>query len=255
LILLRARHPIKAIAIGSLIITMVFPRPLTVAEGPAHLLIDPEEALKRAAANEEKARQAEQQYFYRQHILVQTFSEFGNVTRRLHRLSEFSYDDLGNRVEKILEYPSSSLAVFLGVLQPNFKSLLGVDPFFLTQDSLARHVTKFVERQKVDDLNTLIFQLEPRDAKKPSPENRPFQGRVWIDEQDLMMVKCEGKAFATKDEKERFLKFEYYRENVERGLWLPSFAHAKDMLDMGRFELPIQMDIKYTQYKLIKPRR
>ena len=65
-------------AIAFLTFTMVSPARLTVAEGAVDFLLDPEEALKRAAANEEKARQAEQQYSYRQHILV-TLSEFGNV--------------------------------------------------------------------------------------------------------------------------------------------------------------------------------
>jgi hypothetical protein len=69
------------------------------------------------------------------------------------------------------------------------------------------------------------------------------------------MVKCEGRAVTTKDERERFPKFEYYRENVEGNLWLPSVVIAKDVLDLQRYDLPIKVEIKYTGYKRLKSRR
>jgi hypothetical protein len=216
--------------------------------------IDPLEALKRAAVNEEKAKAAEGAFSYKQDILVQTFGQAGSVTAQLHRVSEFGYDDLGNRVERIISYPSSRLAVVLGVMQPNFKNLLGIDPFFLDTTGLERQAAKFVSREKLDELNTLVFELEPRDAKTIAKDNRPFKGKIWIDEQDLTMVKFAGVAVTTKDENARFPKFECYRENVEGSLWLPSVVLANDVLDMKRYDFPIKIDIQYTGYKRIKAR-
>lgn len=224
------------------------------AARPASL--DPAEALRQAAVNEEKAKALELDYSYQKAILVQTFGEAGTVRSQLRRVSEIGgYDDLGNRIEKVLSAPPSPLSGLFGTQQPDFKTLLGVDPFFLTTDGLARHSVKFVAREKIDDLETLAFELEPKDPKKFAKENRPFKGKIWIDERDLQMVKCEGRVVTAKDDRESFPKFEYYRENVEGSLWLPSVVMAKDVLDLQRYDLPIKIEIKYTNYKRIKPRR
>lgn len=218
-------------------------------------VLDPTEVIKRAAANEEKARTLEPEFSYRKDILIQTFGEAGSLSGRLRRVSEMAYDDLGNRVERILSYPPSPLTSLLGTQQPDFKTLLGVDPFFLTSELLARHAVTFVARQKLDDLETLAFELAPKDLKNVSKDTHPFKGKIWIDERDLQMVKCEGRAVTTKDDRERFPKFEYYRENVEGDLWLPSVVIANDVLDLQRYDLPIKIEIKYTSYKRLRSRR
>lgn len=218
----------------------------------------PDEVIKRAAANEQKLKAAEKEFSYRQEILVQTFGEANTVSRQLHRVSEWTYDNLGNRTERIIEYPTSPLTAALGILQPDFKSLLGVDMFFLAPDSLAGYSIRFVSRQKLDDLNTYLFDIEPADQKKaPKREkgDHPFKGKVWIDDQDFQIVRVEGRAVTAKDEVARFPKFECYRENVESGVWLPSLVYARDVLDLKRVDLPIKIEIKYSGYKRVKPRR
>jgi len=218
----------------------------------------PEEAIGRAAANESKLKAAERDFFYRQEILVQTFGEANSVSMQLHRVSEMTYDGAGNRTEKIISYPPSPLSVPLGVLQPDFKSLLGVDQFFLSAEPLASYSIKFASRQKIDELNTYVFDLEPLEQKntpKREKGDHLFKGKVWIDDQDFQIVKLEGKAVTAKDESHRFPKFECYRENVESGVWLPTLVYARDVLDLKRVDLPIKIEIKYTGYKRIKPRK
>jgi len=219
--------------------------------------VSPEEVIKRAAANEMMLKAAERDFYYRQDILVQTFGEANSVRAQLHRVSEMTYDSSGNRTERIIEYPPSSLAAMIGVLQPDFKSLLGVDQYFLISDVISSYSIKFSGRRKVDDLNTYVFDVEPADARrfpKRDKNDHPFKGTVWIDEQDFQIVKFEGRAVIAKDENARYPKFECYRENVERGIWLPSLAYARDVLDLKRVDLPIKVEIKYTRYKRIKPR-
>lgn len=216
--------------------------------------IDPIECLKRAAANEEKAKAAEARFSYHLEILVQTLGEAGSVSAELRRVSEMTYDDLGNRVERITSFPPSRLNLSLGLLQPDFKGLLGVDAFFLVPSALDKHSIRFLERQKLDELNTMVFEVSPAGETNRSKDYKPFKGKIWIDEQDMQMVKCEGRAVVAKDSREAFPKFEYYRENVERGLWLPSVALAKDVLDLKHYEVPIRIHIQYTSYKRYKAR-
>ena len=58
-----------------------------------------------------------------------------------------------------------------------------------------------------------------------------------------------------KDDKERFPKFEYYRENVDGHLWMPSFVYGRDLLEFPRYDIPILVEIKYSEYKKASPRR
>src|SRR6185503_20067614 len=128
--------------------------------------VSPEEVIKRAAANEMMLKAAERDFYYRQDILVQTFGEANSVRAQLHRVSEMTYDSSGNRTERIIEYPPSSLAAMIGVLQPDFKSLLGVDQYFLISDVISSYSIKFSGRRKVDDLNTYVLDVEPADARR-----------------------------------------------------------------------------------------
>lgn len=218
--------------------------------------VSPEEALRRAAANEEKLKTTELEFSYRQDILVQTFGEAHSVAAQLHRLSEITYDDRGNRTEKILEYPPSPLTKALDLAKPDFKSLVGIDPFFLTSQTLPRYSAKFIERQKLDELNTYAFAIEPavqRGGFKWPKGEHPFKGTIWIDDQDLQIVKVQGVAVITKEEDARFPKFEFYREIVDDKYWLPSFLYADDVLAFRRFDLPIKVQIRYSQYKRVRP--
>jgi hypothetical protein len=35
-------------------------------------------------------------------------------------------------------------------------------------------------------------------------------------------------------------------------LWLPSYVLAEDVLEFKRFDLPIKIEMKYSDYKLIR---
>lgn len=230
---------------------------------PAQTAPSPDQVLQQLAANEEKLRTVELNYSYRQDVLVQTVGEAKSITNQLHRVSDITYNDLGNRIEKIIEFPPSALTTALGVAKPDFKSLLGVDPFFLTTEKLPMYATSFVGKEKLDELNTYVFDVEPKEdpgkkkMKRVEGEviSRPFKGRIWIDDRDLLIVKAEGRAVLAKEDKERFPKFEYYREFVGDGQWLPSFVFANDVLDFKRFDLPIKIQIKYTDYKKVQRKK
>ncbi|HLG14508.1 MAG TPA: hypothetical protein VJH03_08410 [Blastocatellia bacterium] len=218
----------------------------------------PEEALQRAISNEAKLKTVELDYSYRQDILVQTFGEARSLTAQLHRVSEFTYDDLGDRVERILDYPPSPLTTALDLPKPDFKSLIGIEPFFLTPETQTRYTVRFLERQKLDELATYAFAVEPvelRGASKWPRGEHPFKGRIWIDDQDFQIVKAEGIAVLAKDERARFPKFEFYREIVDDKYWLPSFLYADDVLNFRRFDLPIKVKITYSAYKRVRPGR
>jgi hypothetical protein len=244
---------------ASLALALAFLCGLAGVHAHAQSKLSPEDALKRAVANEDKLKAAEADYTYRQEILVQTFGEANSISAQLRRVSDITYDDLGNRVEKIIEYPPSPLTMALGVMKPDFKSLVGVDPFFLRTETMPKYSVKFVGQEKIDEINTYVFDVESVDqrpaSKRKEKDEWPFKGKVWIDDEEYQIVKVEGKALTTKDDRQRFPKFEYYREYIDGKYWLPSLLYASDTLEFKRFDVPVKMEIKYSDYKKAQPRR
>lgn len=218
--------------------------------------ISPDEVIRRAAENEAKSLEALAHYSYKQAMLVQVFGEAGSVRSQLRRVSLMTYDDLGNRVERIIEYPPSPLIKLLGVMQPDFKALTGIDPFFLTPSRLKLYRATLKGTEVIDELTTYLFEVESIDqrprARRKNKDDWPFKGRVWVDQQDLAVVKVEGRAITHADDAQRFPGFEYYREYIDDRYWFPSYLYGEEVLDFKRYDLPIKVEIRYTEYKRVR---
>ena len=55
-------------------------------------------------------------------------------------------------------------------------------PLVLTTEDLAGYDVKYVGRQRVDELDTYVFDAKPLHADL---KHRFFEGRVWVDQKDL----------------------------------------------------------------------
>jgi hypothetical protein len=87
----------------------------------------------------------------------------------------------------------------------------------------------------------------------PDPKKsklRLFTGRIWVEKDDLMIVKTKGKA-VPETKQNKFPIVETYRENIDGKYWFPTFATADDELvfDDGNV-LKIRMRVKYTDYRV-----
>ncbi len=72
-------------------------------------------------------------------------------------------------------------------------------------------------------MNLYVFEVGPK--VMPDPKKgiaKFFQGRIWVDDEDLMIVKSKGKAVP--EGKERFATMETIRENVDGKYWFPSYS-------------------------------
>jgi TonB family protein len=86
------------------------------------------------------------------------------------------------------------------------------------------------------------------DPKKT--KDRLFLGRVWVDDQDLQIVKAKGKA-VPETKTNKFPVVETYREQIDGKFWFPTYVYADDDLifDNGT-DVRIRMQVKYTDYKV-----
>jgi TonB family protein len=171
----------------------------------------------------------------------------GQVVGEYHRVSDFTFDDQGNRYEKINFFPLSNIGEV--ITAEDLEDLGGVNPFALEASKLGLYNFKYVGKERIDELDLYVFDVAPKvapDAKKT--KDRFFLGRIWVDDQDLQIVKSKGKAIPeTKTNK--FPVVETYREQIDGKYWFPTYAYADDDLifDNGT-DMRIRMQVKYTNY-------
>jgi hypothetical protein len=89
--------------------------------------------------------------------------------------------------------------------------------------------------------------------KKSKTPERFFQGRIWVDDQDLQIVKARGKGVPEFDQ--RFPTFETYREQIDGKYWFPTYTYADDQLSFKSGQtVHLRMRIKFTDFERLRGR-
>lgn len=197
-------------------------------------------------AKERQFRTALNQYSFKRDAVLQSLGVGGQITGEYHRVSYFTFDDSGNRFEKISYFPMPS---FGAVTQEDLNDLGGIQPFALEPSKIPQYDFKYVGREKIDELNLYVFDVSPKivpDAKKT--KERFFKGRVWVEDQDFQIVKTKGKGLPeTKNNK--FPTVETYREQIDGRNWFPTYSYADEELvyDSGEV-LHVRMQVRYSDF-------
>jgi len=210
----------------------------------------PSEILAAAAENGKQLLAALRGYSYFAELTIQTVSQADTVTGKYYRFSQVSFDREGNRQEKVLENTSTlPKDVYIGTNTAD--NLVRVYQFIITPEVLSQYEFSYVGREKIDDLNTYAFDVKPR-AKTSDPNKsgeRYFRGRVWIDDQDLCVVKVAGEALPEQNP-HRTPRFETYFQNYDK-YWFPAYASADDTVRMGRYATRVIVNVRFTSYKKV----
>jgi hypothetical protein len=227
----------------ALLVTTGLPALATQGKAPS---IDIPEVIKRFAAAESDNRVMRNNYTFTQDFDLQTIGEAGSVTGRFHRVSDIVYDDRGNRFEKITFFPPPTLES-LQITPQDMEDLAGVQPFALATEDLPKYDITFNGKEKLDELNTYVFDVKPKQFIKGE---RYLQGRIWVDDRDLQIVKVVGQAVPElKDPEQKFPHFESYRENIDGRYWFPTYIYADDVLEFKHGPVHMRMTVKFTNYK------
>jgi TonB family protein len=209
-----------------------------------------DEIIRKFTAKETQFRRALNEYFFKRDALVQVLGMGGQVTGEYHRVSDFTFDDQGNRFEKINFFPMPSVPA--GIVTPeDLEDLGGVNPFALEAEKLSQYNFKYVGKERIDELDLYVFDVGPKVTPDPKKtKERYFIGRIWVDDHDLQIVKSKGKAIP-ETKQNKFPIVETYREQIDGKYWFPTYAYADDDLifDDGS-DLRIRMQVKYSDYKV-----
>jgi len=209
-----------------------------------------EQIIQKFAAKEAEFREALGNYTYTQSYLVQDWGPEGERGGEYRMDSDIIFTPDGKRIEKITYAPQSTL-VNLSITQEDLKDLQGIQPFVLTSEDLPKYNIDYERREHVDELNTYVFKVEPKRIEK---NQRYFQGTIWVDDEDLQIVKTLGKAVPDihKGQENLFPTFETYREQIDGKFWFPTYTRADDTLHFKGGGVRIHMVVRYTNYKQFK---
>ena len=236
-----------------LIAALFLPALLTAYDSPINPAppkgATPEEIIARFAAKEKEFKSARDHYTYRQDTKVQTL-DGDTVNGEYQEVVDIVFDDKGRRTENVILAPQNTL-VGVTMTKEDYDDIRNRLPFVLTSDELGQYQILYVGQQKVDELDTYVFDVAPKTMDKGK---RYFQGRIWVDDRDLQIVKTEGKNVPDvrpKNKRDENLspKFTTYREQVDKKYWFPTYTRADDELHFSSGDIHIREIVKYTNYK------
>src|SRR5260370_540378 len=205
------------------------------------------EIIQKFAAKEKEFKEARDQYTFRQDVRVQTM-DGDTVTGEYREVFDVTYDNQGRHLENVVFAPQDTLTE-VSMSPEDLQDLRHTMPFVLTSDEVSQYNILYVGQQQEDELQCYVFDIAP---KKIEPKRRYFQGRIWVDNQDLQIVKTYGKAvpdFRKKNNENLFPKFTTWREQVDGQYWFPAYTKADDTLHFRLNDVHIRNIISYTDYE------
>jgi hypothetical protein len=205
------------------------------------------EIIKRFAANEVVMQKQYDTYNFTQMIRVEELTDPGGkftVTGEVYTRPD------GQRYLRVTKEPESNLKITDFALE-DVKTIATLPLFVLTSDEIANYTFTYAGQDKLDLINTYVFQVKP---KQLSRTRRLFDGVIWVDDQDFVIVKSFGKfvsEIAGNGTKLPFTMFETFRENFQDKYWLPTYTRSDDYLQgADNIEQHLRLVIRDTDFKL-----
>jgi hypothetical protein len=223
---------------------------------PTKALKDPSPAeiqriIQEFAAKETQFKLARDNYTYHQINKVEELGPNDEIVGTYRQDWDILFDDSGKRIEQVTYAPLPTLKGLM-VTEQDIDAMRNIQPFVLTSDELPEYEIKYLGHVPVDYLTCYVFSIRPKEIKKG---RLYFKGIVWVDDQDLQIVKTEGKSvpeMRTKHGENLFPRFTTYRQQIDGKYWFPTFTMADDTLYFPGNPVHIKEVIRYTNYKQFK---
>jgi hypothetical protein len=205
----------------------------------------PPEIIQKFATKEKEFKNARKKCTYRQSVKMQALDGEA-VTEEYQQVADVRLDDSGKKVKTIVLAPQPTM-----ILSPeDAEDIESRLHFTLSTDELPEYNVSYVGQQQEDDLHCYVFDVAPKQMEK---NKRYFQGRIWVDDRDLQIVKMTGKSAPDLLEKKKgqnlFPKFTTYREVIGGKYWFPTYSSTDDFLHFPTGDVHIRGTVKASDYK------
>lgn len=245
------------VLISVLLLAMAAPAFAQRGEGPLNpgepqgITVD--QIIQKFTARESEFAKARENYTFRQDVTLQTL-DGDTVDGEYRMVMDVTFDDQGKRRENVIFAPQSTLTR-LTMDPEDFDDINHRYPFVVTTETLPLYQILYVGQQRIDEIDTYVFDISPKTMEKGQ---RYFEGRIWVDTQDLEIVKSSGKPVYLKEKRlegHLFPSFTTYREQVDGTYWFPVYSSTDEVLHFPgtKNSLPedvrLRIKVKYTDYK------
>jgi len=219
---------------------------------PTGLTVD--QVIEKFGARESVFDEARHDYGFRQNVRVQTLDDNGKVDGEYQQTTDISYDSDGKRVEDVVYAPANTLTKLIMTAQ-DFSDIEHRLPFVLTTADLPGYDITYLGRQRVDEVDTYVFQAGPKVMEKGQ---RYFQGKVWVDQQDYQIVLIDGRSVPDEikhGNEDLSPPFTTYYEQVDGDYWFPTYTKGEGMLNFSggsgymSQSVHIRQIVTYTDYR------
>jgi hypothetical protein len=214
----------------------------------------PDEIIRKFAAKETEFQDALNHYTYRRIARVQTMDDDNKVDGEYYEVDDVIFDLSGRRTEKVVFAPGSTLQRVM-MSPSDFQDIQHGYPFVLTAQDIGQYNVKYVGKQKVDEVDCYVFEVNPKQIEKGK---RYLDGRIWVDATDLQIVVTNGRMVpddTRKGKEDLHPPFMTWREQVDGHYWFPVYTKGEGVLHFAggsgymAQDVHIRDVIKYTDYK------
>ncbi|HEY3928789.1 MAG TPA: hypothetical protein VGL89_10460 [Candidatus Koribacter sp.] len=211
---------------------------------PTGITVD--QIIQKFASKEKEFKAAREKYTWRQSVMVATV-DGDTIDGQYREVFDVLFDSTGKRIEQVVFAPQNTLER-IQMTPEDMQDIRKLMPFVLTSDEVPEYNITYAGQQKEDELNTYVFDISPKKIEKGK---RYFEGRVWVDDHDMQIVKTYGKAVPDikKGQENLFPKFTTWREQIDGLYWFPAYTKADDDLHFKEGDVHTRQIIRYTNYK------
>jgi hypothetical protein len=212
-----------------------------------------EEIVRRFAQKEDEFLRAWIGYTYRKTVRVQEFGGDGKPAGEFQITTEVTIAADGKRYEKVVQEPPSTLRS-MTLAPEDLETLARIPAFALTPGQLDKYELTYAGKQAVDELTTYLFRVKPRQVER---KRAYFEGLVWVDDHDLLIVKTYGKWVTELGDVSSpefpFTMLETYRQIVDGKYWFPTYVRSDDTLTLKNGKMHIRLTVRWSDYKPLSP--
>jgi hypothetical protein len=198
--------------------------------------------------SEAQVRQALNQHTFKRDVVLQTLGPDGQVTGEYIRNSQFLFDDKGNRIERVVYHPPSTIRE-MRITREDIQDLAGAQLLGIDIVESTKYRVSYAGDEIMDGRLVYVLSVDP--TTKPNPNRmseRFFSGRVWIDALTFQIAKVKG--VVEPHGKQRFPEFETGRAPIAGALYFPTHTEADDVLHFPNRDVHYRISVRYYDYKL-----
>ena len=214
---------------------------------PPPMPLSPKEIIAAFLKSEGMTREALNQHTFKRDVVLQTIGPNGQVTGEYIRNSQFLFDDRGNRIERVLYHPASTIRE-MRITKEDIQDLAGAQLLGLDIAEAGKYRLTYLGTEVLDSRAAFLIDVAP--ATTPDAQRmkeRFFVGRIWLDATTFNVIKVRG--VVEPQGKQRFPMFETSRSLVADALVFPNLTTADEILRFPARNIHYRINVKYYDYQ------